>query len=234
MPRAKKDCIGETRKATCGQMMTIIAYRNRYDMDVQFEDGTIRKRVMYKTFKLGTISNNPKTMRKGKLWGKTHLGESKLNKYGDRMTIVEYDSYSRIVVQFENGDKVLSTYQMFDKGSIANPTYKKDHPYFWAGLKPTIKVGDKNKATNGMTMTVVGYRNANDIDILFETGYIKEHCTCGGFRKGEIGHPTPYKWGDMTLLKRKKYGYLCRCEKCGIERPFTVQGIKKHKCRKRK
>ena len=40
-----------------GQIMTIIAYRNAVDLDVQFEDGTIVKNKQYDKFKKGQIKN---------------------------------------------------------------------------------------------------------------------------------------------------------------------------------
>ena len=38
------DRVGETNRALNGMMMTIIAYRNSKDIDIQFEDGTIIKK----------------------------------------------------------------------------------------------------------------------------------------------------------------------------------------------
>lgn len=52
-----KKRIGETRTMHNGMEATIIAYRKSYDMDVQFEDGTVREHVAYHTFKNGHISN---------------------------------------------------------------------------------------------------------------------------------------------------------------------------------
>lgn len=47
--------IGKSNVMCCGKQATIIEYRNASDMDVRFEDGTIRKHVHYQAFKDGHI-----------------------------------------------------------------------------------------------------------------------------------------------------------------------------------
>ena len=49
--------IGKTSTSTRGQKMTIIAYRNSMDIDVQFEDGTIVEHTEYQHFKRGYVRN---------------------------------------------------------------------------------------------------------------------------------------------------------------------------------
>ena len=49
----KKDHTGETTIANNGMKMTIIAYRKTSDIDIQFEDGTIKKHITYSSFKKG-------------------------------------------------------------------------------------------------------------------------------------------------------------------------------------
>ena len=55
--------IGETRTASNGQKMTIIAYRGTKDMDVQFEDGYVAYNKSYTNFKAGRIENPRFPMR---------------------------------------------------------------------------------------------------------------------------------------------------------------------------
>ncbi len=237
MPRAVIDRTGEKKIMRCGLEATIIAYRGRYDMDIRFENGTIRKNVLYKDFDIGNIGIDPKTRKQGKLLGKNHLGESKLNKYGDRMIIVEYHSYSRLVVRFDNGDEVVSTYQNFEKGSIVNPTYKKDHPYFWAGRR-TVKnrvVGEKHIANNGLIFFIDGYENAFDVNVLFETGHRKEHIPMQSIRKGQVGHPFPFEVGNFTVTKpaytfHNEGNFYCKCKKCGLSDIMSIKEMKKHQC----
>ena len=49
--------IGQENYNNQGCIMTIIAYRNAKDIDVQFEDGTIVVNKIYKNFKSGAIKN---------------------------------------------------------------------------------------------------------------------------------------------------------------------------------
>lgn len=237
MPRAVIDRTGEKKIMRCGLEATIIAYRGRYDIDIRFEDSTIRKNVLYKDFVIGNIGINPKTRKQGKLLGKNHLGESKLNKYGDRMTIVEYHSYSRLVVRFDNGDEVVSTYQNFEKGSIVNPTYKKEHPYFFIGQTSVVKNGDKYRANNGLIMSILNYKNATDVDVLFETGYRKEHIPILSIRTGQVGHPFPFEVGNFTVTKpaytfHNEGNFYCKCKKCELSDIMSIKEMKKHKCEK--
>lgn len=53
----KKQRIGETTKNKNGQTMTIIAYRDCRDIDVQFEDGTVVQNRRYSDFKRGYVAN---------------------------------------------------------------------------------------------------------------------------------------------------------------------------------
>lgn len=59
-----KERIGEEAVTTKGQKMKIIAYRSNIDIDVQFEDGTIKEHVRYNKFKSGYVSNPNYTIKK--------------------------------------------------------------------------------------------------------------------------------------------------------------------------
>ena len=49
--------LGETKKMTCGMNATIIRYGSSYDIDIEFEDGTIVRNKVYSAFKKGNIKN---------------------------------------------------------------------------------------------------------------------------------------------------------------------------------
>ena len=55
--KSYKSHLGEENITTSGQKMKIIECRSFYDMDVQFEDGYIRKHVSCAVFKRGKLSN---------------------------------------------------------------------------------------------------------------------------------------------------------------------------------
>ena len=58
-PNVRKitDRVGETNISTQGQLMTIIAYHNAYDIDIQFEDGTVVAHKRYPLFQRGYVTN---------------------------------------------------------------------------------------------------------------------------------------------------------------------------------
>ncbi len=47
--------LGETRVMHCGISATVIAYRTSHDLDIQFENGPIRKHITYASFKSGHV-----------------------------------------------------------------------------------------------------------------------------------------------------------------------------------
>lgn len=55
--------VGETRIASNGMLMTLIAYRNNTDVDVQFEDGAVYHHAAYQRFCDGHIGHTRKLDR---------------------------------------------------------------------------------------------------------------------------------------------------------------------------
>jgi len=52
------------------------------------------------------------------------IGETKINKWDNIMTIVEYINSHDINVEFESGYETKTTYDYFKKGNIKSPYYK--------------------------------------------------------------------------------------------------------------
>lgn len=100
-----------------GLKMWIKSYRKYRDIDVEFEDGYISYNKQYTAFKNGGILNkNFKNTRTN-----NPIGEINYNRYGSKMTIVEYNNNSDIIVEFDNGWKTKSAYKEFNNGHIKNP-----------------------------------------------------------------------------------------------------------------
>ena len=105
------------------------------------------------------------------------------------MTIIAYRNCEDIDVQFEDGTIVCNkAYKSFKKGEIANPNFTK--------VLGIDKIGETNRANNGQLMTIIAYRNCNDIDVQFEDGTIVTHKTYNSFKNGLIANP--------NLIKIKK------------------------------
>ena len=179
--------IGETSTANNGCSMKIIAYRGRNDIDVQFEDGTIVCNKTYNNFKRGAIQNPNFVSKKHYLKnsGKKQLnrvGETAINKHGQKMTIIAYRKSKDIDIQFDDGTILVhKNYHAFSHGEILNPIYEKKQ-------QESAKIGQTITATNGQKMTIIAYRGYKDIDVQFEDGTIVYNKTCGDFNKGQIGN----------------------------------------------
>lgn len=118
-----------------------------------------------------------------KVYGKFRVGKESIASNGLKMKIISYRSAQDIDIKFEDGTIVQNKrYQDFQKGNIKNPSVK--NKSLMSG-----RVGKVSTARNGMKMQIVGYRSANDIDIMFEDGYIVRNKSYANFIKGLIKHP---------------------------------------------
>lgn len=130
--------LNETKIMNNKQLATIIRYCYCDDIDIQFEDGTI-KTTTYNKFNMGgvenkNINNSPTKYR---------IGYTKNNKQGCLMKIIEYLNCDDIVIEFQ--DKYLArintSYSHFKIGDITNPYYKNK---FGIGCLGFAKTMDKN------------------------------------------------------------------------------------------
>ena len=118
----KDERIGQTNLAKIGLMMTIIAYKDCNDIDIQFEDGVIVRHKRYRNFLSGNIIHPDYSAHRKvapdmilKRIGETN----KSNRTGMMMTIIEYRNCHDIDVKFENGEIVQHCdYQSFTRGQI--------------------------------------------------------------------------------------------------------------------
>ena len=185
--------VGETNINTQGLSMTIIAYRYNDDIDVQFEDGSIREHKSYYAFKQGKIRNvNAVSVTTAK----ENVGESNTALNGQTMKIIAWRGFHDIDVQFEDGTIVTQKrYDHFKHGYIVNPNCSNKTP------DPKNRVGQTNKAKNGLMMTIETYRSATDLDVRFENGTLVQHRAYKEFMSGSIGCPGYGRYAD----KMSKY-----------------------------
>jgi hypothetical protein len=163
--------IGMKSMSKRGQKMTIIAYRSASDIDVQFEDGTIVEHTTFDKFKARKIKNPMYFKNK-------YIGKKNVSNEGYPMTIIDYISWDKVLVRFDNGYETYTTASAFDAGQVRNPQVTLDN-----------RIGQQSTATNGQIMTIIGYRNSNDIDVQFEDGTIVEHKSMYAFYRGVINNP---------------------------------------------
>lgn len=83
-----KKYIGMANTMKCGMKATIIAYRGCADIDIQFEDGTVRTNVTTGNFKKGNI-NNPQ-INKSLAKAKDCIGQTRIMNCGMKATVIAY------------------------------------------------------------------------------------------------------------------------------------------------
>lgn len=107
--------VGEEKLNIKGNKMKIIKYNGVYDIDVEFENGVIRKNVTYLDFKRGALINVDYSKR---------IGEIRHNSYGSKMTVVDYKDTKNVHIKFDNGYNTVVVWSNFDKGNIKSPYCK--------------------------------------------------------------------------------------------------------------
>lgn len=104
--------------------MKIIDYRGTCDIDVEFENGVIRRNVTYQDFNRGCLIAVDYSKR---------VGESVINTYGSKITVIDYKNSDNVYVEFDNGYKTKCTWNSFSKGSIKSPYCKTLHNIGYLG-----------------------------------------------------------------------------------------------------
>lgn len=170
--------IGETIIANSGRKATIIAWRNKNDIDVAFEDGIIVSHKRYNNVKRGSIAH-PEDGKFGAKWKyPNRLGEESISAKGEKMKIVAFNNGHNFDVQFEDGTIIHCTsYTDFQKGYIKNPNYY-----------AKTRVGEEVIAKNGLKAKIVKYIDCYNVVIQFEDGVeiVKNY---KAFKEGNLKHP---------------------------------------------
>lgn len=110
-----KDRTGEEKLNNKGYKMKIVKYINNTDIDVEFENGYIKKNVQYRYFKSGNIDHVDYTER---------IGKTKINNFGNLATVIDYIDSRNVYIEFENGYKSKCIWCAFIKGSFVSPYCK--------------------------------------------------------------------------------------------------------------
>ena len=167
--------IGLTRTMNNGIEATIIAYNDANAVDIQFDTGEIKRGVRYSNFLRGTIATKERFCK---------VGQISTMSNGMQATITQYRNYQDIDIEFEDGKKRSHVgYKEFLYGRIA---------YDPRDELSISKIGETvfHKKT-GMLLSIICYRNALDIDVLFEDGAVAAHKTYSCFKKGLVQYPIP-------------------------------------------
>lgn len=214
-----KNRIGEEMTATNGQKMKIIDYRSAIDIDVQFEDGTVVKNKQYASFKKGSILNPNFAQHKD-----DRLGETAINKYGQRMTIIAYRDSRDIDVKFDDNSIARNQrYGHFKDGTLMSPILFREKKA--EQQQYMNRVGEESIASNGQKMKIIAYRSATDLDVQFEDGVIAKNKQYRAFKDGLIANPN-FKIALHTSINEFAIQYYL--QKYGFEKapPGTLSHLK--------
>ena len=201
-----KKLIGTTKTMNCGLKATVIAYRGCRDIDIQFEDGTVRKHTSIQHFKKGMILPNPQNSKTENI--KKYTGMTRIMKCGMKATIVKYKYARDIDIQFEDGtiQKHRSIYD-FELGKISHKrrdsATSEENKDQYVGMTRTMNCG--------MKATIITYRKYTDIDVQFEDGTIREHVSLISFKR----HNIMCESYAQRLLNEKYLGKT-RMMNCGL------------------
>lgn len=105
MKNIKTNRIGETFINTDGYECVIVEYKNKKQVTVEFDNG-YRTTTTYQNIKNGKVKRVPIE----------RIGEQYVNKYGSTFTIVEYRKDSTVVIEFECGYRINTTYDTCKDG----------------------------------------------------------------------------------------------------------------------
>lgn len=198
--------IGEHGVTKSGRVMTIIEWRTKYDLDIQFDDGYIAEHKRYDAFKLGSIYH-PDDGKFGEKWKyENRLGESVTKPNGDIMTITTWITSHNFYVTFTNGEvKHCTCYTDFKVGKIRNPNGFADQ-----------HIGEETIAKNGLHARIIAAENWNCVTIQFEDG-VTVTTDYKAFIQQKIKHPDL----DVRILNnRKKYLGNTYTDRTGLK--YTV------------
>ena len=214
--------IGETNIATNGMQIRIIKYRNSDDVDIEFEDGVVVTHRAYRSFKTGKLAHPTKS--RADYIQESRIGQENTNYLGQHFKIIAYRDSCDLDVQFDNGAIIRHRkYFEFKTGKIRYRPSAEEH------------IGETYYDIRGIKLTVVAYRNVDDVDVEFETGVVAQHKQYHQLHRHSIGHPLPYQLGNITM-ENVAYvfggigNFYCRCNKCGIQDIMTIDEMKSHIC----
>lgn len=145
------DRTGEVRTASNGQKMTIIRYNGITDIDVKFEDGTVVKNKMYSNFLTGHIENPNKANRvkASDIIGLTNRANNEM-----MMTIIEATNTKNIIVEFEDGTHVKTSFTAFKNGTVSSNSEKEKE--LKISKLQNLHTGEKWKDSNGEEAEIIG------------------------------------------------------------------------------
>ena len=137
---------GMTRVMNCGRTATIETYRNSCDMDIRYEDGTLKTGVRYDKFLKGEVKYPVKRTYPSYKSDKVnlYLHEKRVMNNGIMAEVITFRHRNDIDVRFANGViKEHLSYENFYSGRITDGNIN--------------RLGETRIMKNGLKATIVRY-----------------------------------------------------------------------------
>ncbi len=146
--------------------------------------------------------------------GCNHVGVTKMMHCGLNATVIKYDNWRNIVVEFEDGTKKNTSWGSFNKCSVAHPNIssvgvRRQHD---SEEQAKQRLGDRKLMNCGEFAEIIEYNSYKDIMVQFDTGE-KKRTSYDLFKKGTILKPGLST--RMYHLKDDRVGEKVKQE-CGL------------------
>lgn len=137
------------------------------------------------------------------------LGAIGYNKQGDLMKIVEYNTNNNVIIEFQDGTRVKTSWERFNKGCTYNPNNSQKR----CTNKYQERVGLMNTNKNGEVMKIVEYINATNVIVEFQDKYktkVKTYWRL--FKDGSTVNPNGQTLKDVRVgsIRENKDGDLMK------------------------
>ena len=196
------DRVGQTNVNQQGRTMTIVQYYDSQNITVRFDNGIEKENISYQAFQQGRVlCPGDKVIRSDKgakleRIANSRIGEVFCNQEGECMTIVAYHSSQDVTVEFDDGTVREHVTYPHIKNGLVTKNSKAARDCLIRNTK--ARVGESKTANNGLVMTIIEYRNSEDITIEFEDG-VRVQSQYSKFTKGQVAHPQ-YRWQRQINL----------------------------------
>lgn len=179
--------VGYTFTNNQGFNATVIEYKGRKNIDIQFEDGCIVRKT--------TGSYIAKGFPLHPTYGKVKVGDTFACKCGDTVEVLEYVSSTKIKVKWlSDGCEKWTSSETLKLGINKNPNS------FYAK-------GDIVQTNNFGQVEVMEYRSATDIIVKFEDGKLKS-TSANSLSKGNVRPPDAFKDRNGSVFTTNS-GWSC-------------------------
>lgn len=104
----------------------------------------------------------------------SYIGDTLVMKCGMSCTVVKYNNYADIVVKFEDGTEVATSYSNFKKKIVFNPSLGEPHR-FYKRQEMKKHIGESRKNSQGLNVEIIDAGTKSGVKIKYETGDIKDN-----------------------------------------------------------